>query len=165
MWSTGVLLFVMLMAEFPFDSQQMDGHSAEDEDQMTYNVWEKQVRGGGGIIPIPTALQDAYCMRHSWLSNAALLSNLRLAFCCPSSLPSLPQHKGCWRTLKANAHAVSCFSHDLKDLLDKVFEMDPVSAGAWIMLVQAQPRREMDSIKSVGREGCQRNRRKRTRLG
>ena len=55
----------MLMAEFPFDSQQMDGHSAEDEDQMTYNVWAKQVLGGGAdAIPIRPALQ-LRCVLHA----------------------------------------------------------------------------------------------------
>ena len=77
-WSTGVLLFVMLMAEFPFDSQQMDGHSAEDEDQMTYNVWAKQVSTGGWdadpAYPInpkpylsPPAIQAAAFMCLPWL--------------------------------------------------------------------------------------------------
>ena len=48
----------MLMAEFPFDSQQMDGHSAEDEDQMTYNVWAKQVLGGGRMLSLSILLSN-----------------------------------------------------------------------------------------------------------
>ena len=59
---------------------------------------------------------------------------------------------------------MSCFSHDLKDLLDKVFEMDPVSSGA-CMVILVQTCREMDSINSIGRGGgCERSGRKGTRL-
>ena len=39
MWSSGVLLYVMLLAQFPFDS----GVEADNYEQLTYNVWSKQV--------------------------------------------------------------------------------------------------------------------------
>ena len=59
----------MLMAEFPFDSQQMDGHSAEDEDQMTYNVWAKQVCRGGWMLPLSLLPSKKHT---SWQHKAAL---------------------------------------------------------------------------------------------
>ena len=43
-WSAGVLLYVTLTAQFPFDSGE-----AENYDQLTYNVWHKQVWGIVGI--------------------------------------------------------------------------------------------------------------------
>ena len=38
------------------------------------------------------------------------------------------QHKGSWRNLKGNEKAEWLMSEDLKDLLDKMFELDPVSS-------------------------------------
>jgi len=40
-WSAGVLLYVALVARFPFDSED-DGEPG-DYDVLAYNVWKKQV--------------------------------------------------------------------------------------------------------------------------
>ena len=49
----GVLLYAMLMAAFPFDTQIEEGcEDIENDEQLTYQVWIKQVRGmprEGGI--------------------------------------------------------------------------------------------------------------------
>ena len=39
----GVLLYVMLVAAFPFDTQCEGGPQPETEDQLTYQIWQKQV--------------------------------------------------------------------------------------------------------------------------
>ena len=42
-WSMGVLLYVMLLAAFPFDTQCEGGPQPETEDHLTYQIWQKQV--------------------------------------------------------------------------------------------------------------------------
>ena len=46
-------------------------------------------------------------------------------YCACLLYPSM-QHKGSWRSLKGNEIAVKLLSHDLLDLLDKVFDLNPV---------------------------------------
>ena len=50
-WSAGVLLYVTLAARFPFDSEDDGGGPpGGDYNQLTYNVWRKQVSRGHHVL-------------------------------------------------------------------------------------------------------------------